>query len=152
MQEVKTEWDEEGRKKQTQYDFQTSVIASERNFYDLRRVDIYDCPNLKDITWIIWAPNLTSLFVSCCNSMEEIISEGGVAAMTGNLVSFDKLQILVLICLLELRSIHSFALSFPSSVAIRVDYCPKLRKLPLRSNSAGGRIIIRGAGSATVVE
>ncbi|GKV35620.1 hypothetical protein SLEP1_g43868 [Rubroshorea leprosula] len=145
MEEVKTQWDEEGRKKQTQYDFQTSVIASERNFYDLRRVDIHNCPNLKDITWIIWAPNLTSLIVSCCFSMKEIISEGGVAAMTGDLILFEKLQILVLICLLKLTSIHRFALSFPSSAAIRVQGCPELRKLPLSSNSGGGRIIIRGA-------
>ncbi|GLT26056.1 hypothetical protein SLA2020_011440 [Shorea laevis] len=145
MEEMKIEWEEEGRKIQTPYDFQTSVIASERNFYNLWTVDIRYCTNLKDITWIIWAPNLRNLIVSGCRRMEEIISEGGVAAMTGDLILFVKLQNLTLSSLPELKSIHRFALSFPSLVAIRVDDCPKLRKIPLSSNSAKGRrIIIRG--------
>ncbi|GKV35608.1 hypothetical protein SLEP1_g43854 [Rubroshorea leprosula] len=77
--------------------------------------------------------------------MEEIISEGGVTAMTGDLILFVKLQNLDLFGLSELKSIHRFALSFPSLVAIRVGYCPKLRKIPLSSNSTEGRrVIIRG--------
>ncbi|GLT46131.1 hypothetical protein SLA2020_199110 [Shorea laevis] len=145
MEEMKIEWKEEGRKIQTPYDFQTSVIASERNFYNLWAVEIQYCPNLKDITWIIWAPNLRNLNVSDCHRMEEIISEGGVAAMTGDLILFKKLQNLFLFSLPELKSIHRFALSFPCLVAIRVNDCPKLRKIPLSSNSAKGRrIIIRG--------
>ncbi|GLT46127.1 hypothetical protein SLA2020_199070 [Shorea laevis] len=145
MEEVKIEWEEEGRKIQTPYDFQTSLIASERNFYNLWMVDIRSCPNLKDITWILWAPNLRDLFVSRCRRMEEIISEGGVAAMTGDLILFEKLQRLTLISLPELKSIHRFALSFPCLVEIRVLDCPKLRKIPLSCNSAKGRrIMIRG--------
>ncbi|GLU14593.1 hypothetical protein SLE2022_311540 [Rubroshorea leprosula] len=146
VEEMKIEWEEEGRKIQTPYVFQTSVIASKRNFYNLWTVDINSCPNLKDITWIIFAPNLRNLYVSYCRRMEEIISEGGVAAMTRDLILFEKLQNLILSSLPELKSIHRFALSFPSSAAIRVDDCPKLRKIPLSSNSAKGcRIIIRGA-------
>ncbi|GKV28204.1 hypothetical protein SLEP1_g37287 [Rubroshorea leprosula] len=142
IEEVKIEWEEEGRKIQTPYDFQTSVIASERNFYNLWKVDIRSCPNLKDITWIIWAPNLGNLFVRACRRMEEIISEGEVAAMTGDLILFAKLQYLGLSSLPELKSIHRIALSFPSLVAITVGDCPKLRKIPLSSNSAKGRRII----------
>ncbi|GLT46130.1 hypothetical protein SLA2020_199100 [Shorea laevis] len=145
MEEVKIEWEEEGRKIQTPYDFQTSVIASERNFYNLWRVHIWSCTNLKDITWIIWAPNLRNLLVSDCRRMEEIISEGGVAAMTGDLIFFEKLQRLTLISLPELKSIHRFALSFPCLDVIEIAFCPKLRKIPLSCNSAKGRrIIIRG--------
>ncbi|GLU14594.1 hypothetical protein SLE2022_311550 [Rubroshorea leprosula] len=146
MEEVKINWETEGRKIQTPYDFQTSVFAGERNFYNLWTVDILCCPNLKDITWIIWAPNLRNLFVSDCHRMEEIISEGGVAAMTGDLILFEKLQRLTLISLPELKSIHRFALSFPCLDVIEIGRCPKLRKIPLSCNSAKGRrIIIRGA-------
>ncbi|GKV28199.1 hypothetical protein SLEP1_g37282 [Rubroshorea leprosula] len=144
MEEVKINWEKEGRKIQTPYDFQTSVIAGERNFYNLWTVDILSCPNLKDITWIIWAPNLRNLFVANCHRMEEIISEGGVAAMTGDLILFEKLQNLRLFSLSELKSIHRFALSFPCLVEIRAVDCPKLRKIPLNSNSAEGRRIIIG--------
>ncbi|GKV35606.1 hypothetical protein SLEP1_g43852 [Rubroshorea leprosula] len=146
MEEVKIQWEEEGRKIQTPYVFQTSLIASERSFYNLWTVDIQYCPNLRDITWIIWAPNLRNLTVYGCHRMEEIIGEGRVAAMTGDLILFEKLQNLSLSSLPELKSIHRFALSFPCLVEIRVGDCPKLRKIPLSSNSAKGRrIIIRGA-------
>ncbi|GLT46137.1 hypothetical protein SLA2020_199170 [Shorea laevis] len=145
MEELKINWEKEGRKIQTTYDFQTSVIAGERNFYNLWTVDILCCPNLKDITWIIWAPNLRNLFVSDCHRMEEIISESGVAATTGDLILFEKLQRLTLISVPELKSIHRFALSFACLDVIEIGSCPKLRKIPLSCNSAKGRrIIIRG--------
>ncbi|GKV35613.1 hypothetical protein SLEP1_g43859 [Rubroshorea leprosula] len=119
MEEVKIQWEEEGRKIETPYVFQTSLIASERNFYNLWTVDIQYCPNLKDITWIIWAPNLRNLTVYGCHRMEEII---------------------------ELKSIHRFALSFPRLDVIEIVHCPKLRKIPLSRNSTKRRgIIIRGA-------
>ncbi|GKV28200.1 hypothetical protein SLEP1_g37283 [Rubroshorea leprosula] len=142
LEEVKIDWEKEGREIQTAYYFQTSVIVSEGNFYNLWTVEIQFCPNLKDITWIIFAPNLRNLFVSDCRGMEEIISEGGAAEMTGDLILFEKLQNLVLSSLPELKRIHRFALSFPCLVAIRVFDCPKLRKIPLSSNSAKGRRII----------
>ncbi|GKV35615.1 hypothetical protein SLEP1_g43863 [Rubroshorea leprosula] len=119
MEEVKIEWEEEGRKIQTPYVFQTSVIASKRNFYNLWMVYVSSCTNLEDITWIIWAPNLRNLTVSDCRRMKEII---------------------------KLKSIHRFAFSFPCLDVIEIVHCPKLRKIPLSRNSAKGRrIIIREA-------
>ncbi|GLT46125.1 hypothetical protein SLA2020_199050 [Shorea laevis] len=113
LEEVKIQWEKEGREIQTLYDFQTSMIASERNFNNL------------------WTVNIQM--------------EDGVAAMTADLILFEKLQNLILSSLPELKSIHRFALSFPCLVAIRIDGCPKLRKIPLSCNSAKGRgIIIRG--------
>ncbi|GKV28198.1 hypothetical protein SLEP1_g37281 [Rubroshorea leprosula] len=145
LEEVKIEWEKEGREIQTLDDLQTSMIASERNFNNLWTVNIQDCPNLKDIRWIIFAPNLRNLCVSYCSGMEEIISEGGVATMTGDLILLEKLQNLILSSLPELKSIHRFAQSFPCLDVIKIVSCPKLRKIPLSSNSAKGRrIIIRG--------
>ncbi|XVF11413.1 hypothetical protein REPUB_Repub08aG0025500 [Reevesia pubescens] len=79
FEEVKMEWagEEEGRmiKAELESHIQTSVIATQHCFQNLRRLSIQMCLKLRDITWLILAPNLSFIEVSLCYKMEEIINE-----------------------------------------------------------------------------
>ena len=80
--------------------------------------------------------------------MEEIINEvklSQVAQLVGTLSPFAKLEILYLGYLPELKSIYWDALPFSCMKDIHVEKCPKLRRLPLNSNSGkGNKISIYG--------
>ncbi|XVE89126.1 hypothetical protein DITRI_Ditri19aG0125600 [Diplodiscus trichospermus] len=133
LEEVKAEWE-----------IQNSVIATEPCFKNLVTVIIYRCSKLKDITWVILAPNLRYLYVIYCDKMEEIISEtklSQVTVLVGTLNPFAELESLYLAYLPELRSIYRDALPFSCIKEVTVEKCPKLRRLPLNSNSAKGKKI-----------
>ncbi|XP_022735032.1 probable disease resistance protein At1g12280 [Durio zibethinus] len=148
LEEVKMEWAGEGRMIKTQSHIQTSVIATQHCFQSLHRVYIYTCSKLRDITWLILAPNLRTVNVADCNEMEEIISEvklSQVAELVGTLTPFVSLEYLVLEDLLKLKDIYRNVLPFPRIKKIYVHDCPKLRRLPLNSNSAkANKISIEG--------
>ncbi|EOY26515.1 Cc-nbs-lrr resistance protein, putative [Theobroma cacao] len=148
LEEVKTVWEGEGRIIKAAIEIQTSVIASVPCFQNLLHVYIVRCSKLRDITWLILAPNLKDLIVIDCDKMEEIINEtklSQVAELVRTLSPFSKLEGLHLIRLPELKSICLDALPFSCMKSIRVRECPKLRSLPLNSNSAkGNKISIYG--------
>ncbi|RVW70812.1 putative disease resistance protein [Vitis vinifera] len=73
-------------------------------FHSLHTVEVDRCPMLKDLTWLIFAPNLRHLFIINCNSLTEVIHKG--VAEAGNVRG-----ILTNSC----------------------NGCPKLKKLPLNS-------------------
>ncbi|XP_017985283.1 PREDICTED: probable disease resistance protein At5g63020 [Theobroma cacao] len=148
LEEVKTVWEGEGRIIKGAIEIQTSVIASVPCFQSLLDVRIDGCSKLRDITWLILAPNLKRLLVLNCDKMEEIINEiklRQVVELVKTLNRFSNLQYLVLLNLPELKSIYLDALPYSCMKVIRVRKCPKLRRLPLNSNSAkGNKISIYG--------
>ncbi|XVF11254.1 hypothetical protein REPUB_Repub08aG0010800 [Reevesia pubescens] len=152
LEEVKMEWagEEEGRmiKAEPESHIQTSVIATQHCFQSLSKVLISRCSKLRDIAWLILAPNLRHLAVSKCDKMEEIINErklSQVAEVVEISSLFAKLECLFLLYLPELKSIYWDALPFSCLKEIYVYECPKLKRLPLNSNSAKeNKIRIRG--------
>ncbi|KAE8721183.1 putative Cc-nbs-lrr resistance protein [Hibiscus syriacus] len=119
-------------------------------FHTLTGVRISSCYKLKDVTWLFLAPNLRSLSIAGCAKMEEILSEGrlgDVADVVGipYPTPFLNLHTLRLYRLPELKSIYWDALPFPCLKSVYIEDCPKLKKLPLNSDSAkGNHITIRG--------
>ncbi|XP_022734638.1 probable disease resistance protein At5g63020 [Durio zibethinus] len=148
LEEVKMGWAGEGRMIKAQSRIQTFVIATQHCFQSLHHVYIYACPKLRDITWLILAPNLRAVDVVDCNEMEEIISEvklSQVEELVGTLTPFVSLEYLTLDYLPELKGIYRNALPFPCMKKINVRNCPKLRRLPLNSNSArANKVSIEG--------
>ncbi|XVE92488.1 hypothetical protein REPUB_Repub01dG0101500 [Reevesia pubescens] len=152
LEEVKMEWgrEEEGKmiKAEPKSHIQTSVIATQYCFQSLGDVFIALCSKLREVTWLILAPNLRRLHVSQCEKMEEIINErklSQVAELVDTSSLFAKLDSLYLRLMPELKSIYCDALPFSCLKYIQVYECPKLKRLPLNSNSAKeNKICIRG--------
>ncbi|CAF2046421.1 unnamed protein product [Brassica napus] len=99
-------------------------------FTNLSRIDISICYLLKDLTWLVFAPNLVDLRVTSSHQLEEIISKEKAAS-----VPFQNLRSLYLSHSPMLKSICWSPLSFPCLSKISIEGCPMLRKLPLDSNS-----------------
>ncbi|KAH9667223.1 putative disease resistance protein [Citrus sinensis] len=112
-------------------------------FRSLCKVEIARCQKLKDLTFLVFAPNLESIEVKSCLALEEIVSD--VPEAMGNLNLFAKLQYLELLGLPNLKSIYWKPLSFPRLKEMTIITCNKLKKLPVDSNSAKEcKIVIRG--------
>ncbi|EOA36057.1 hypothetical protein CARUB_v10008383mg [Capsella rubella] len=104
------------------------------SFPNLSKVLITGCNGLKDLTWLLFAPNLTHLNVWNSRQVEELISQE--KASSTDIVPFRKLEYLHLWDLPELKSIYWRPLPFPCLYQINVqNKCRKLRKLPLDSQS-----------------
>ncbi|KAJ0008244.1 hypothetical protein Pint_30534 [Pistacia integerrima] len=118
------------------------------SFYSLHDIRISDCYSMRDLTWIVFIPNLKTLFVDYCTAIQEIINVeklGEVPEMISDLIPFQKLQFLRLDNLKNLKSIFGKALPFPHLKGIQILDCPKLKKLPLDANSAKEhKIVIKG--------
>ncbi|CAN7064244.1 hypothetical protein Bca4012_096871 [Brassica carinata] len=106
-------------------------------FSNLTEVVIRSCNGLKDLTWLLFAPNLTHLVVFTSRQLEDIISKEKAASVSeNNIIPFKKLQELALDDLPELKSIYWNALPFQRLRWFHIGYgCRKLRKLPLNSKS-----------------
>ncbi|KAJ4718259.1 Disease resistance protein [Melia azedarach] len=119
-----------------------------RSFRSLYYVVISDCNKLRNLSWLLLAPNLQTIDILRCAEMEEIFSfrqSGEVPEMMRSLNPFPRLGILVLEALPTLQSIYWNALPLSHLKEIKVNNCPQLKKLPLDSNSAKGRkVVIRG--------
>ncbi|ESR40711.1 putative disease resistance protein [Citrus sinensis] len=114
-------------------------------FRSLNMVEICNCIKLKDLTFLVFAPNLKSIKVGICHAMEEIASEGKFAEVPevmANLNPFEKLQNLEVAGARNLKSIYWKPLPFPHLKAMSFLHCKKLKKLPLDSNSAKERKIV----------
>ncbi|KAL6314905.1 hypothetical protein AAG906_029124 [Vitis piasezkii] len=112
-------------------------FPSHQYFCKLREVEIVFCPRLLNLTWLAHAQNLLSLVVRNCESLEEVIGEGGgVAEIEQDLVVvFSGLKTLHLWSLPRLKSIYGRPLPFPSLREFNVRFCPSLRKLPFDSDT-----------------
>ncbi|ESQ29326.1 hypothetical protein EUTSA_v10023301mg [Eutrema salsugineum] len=102
-------------------------------FTNLSVVTMFRCHGIKDLTWLLFSPNLTRLEIFE-GELEEIINKEKATNLTGT-TPFQKLEHLVLRNLPELESIYWSPLPFPSLRHIGVYDCPKLRKLPFDATS-----------------
>ncbi|WJZ95102.1 hypothetical protein VitviT2T_013894 [Vitis vinifera] len=125
----------EEKKLLASYNLHNSMVRSHKCFNSLKHVRIDSCPILKDLTWLIFAPNLIHLGVVFCPKMEKVLMPLGEGE---NGSPFAKLELLILIDLPELKSIYWKALRVPHLKEIRVRSIPQLKKLPLNSNSTAG--------------
>lgn len=121
------------------------IILTRTRLRNLTSVIITGCTRLKDLTWLLFVPNLTHLQLQCLEKVEEIISEERVARSVtdepkarGMNTPFQKLERLVLINLPRLKRIYWSPLIFRCLKKIVVENCPKLRKLPLSFKSCVG--------------
>ncbi|MBA0880957.1 hypothetical protein Goshw_023247, partial [Gossypium schwendimanii] len=124
----------------------SSSTNSTSCFHALSTVKVFHCKKLRDMTWLILAPNLRNLDIFGCFEMEAILSEeklGEVAGVTGIPYpkSFLKLETLYLCHLPKLKSIYRDALPFPCLKHINIKYCEELKKLPLNPDSAKGNLL-----------
>ncbi|ESQ37517.1 hypothetical protein EUTSA_v10002924mg, partial [Eutrema salsugineum] len=104
-------------------------------FSNLGKVIMKYCDGLKDLTWLLFAPNLTYLVVDNSEQVEDIITEEKFLSSSIIIIPFMKLEYLHLSHLPKLMSIYRRPLPFPCLREIQVNNCPKLRKIPLDSNS-----------------
>ncbi|XP_034680824.1 probable disease resistance protein At1g61300 [Vitis riparia] len=140
LREIKFDWAPGKGKETMEY---INLNPKLKCFHGLHGVDINRCQMLKNLTWLIFAPNLQYLRIGQCNEMEEVIGNG--ANDGGNLSPFTKLMQLKLNGLPQLKNVYWNPLPFLYLDRIEVVGCPKLKKLPLNSNSASqGRVVIVG--------
>ncbi|XP_010430142.1 PREDICTED: probable disease resistance protein At1g61310 isoform X1 [Camelina sativa] len=105
-------------------------------FTNISTVSISECHSMKDLSWILFAPNLVYLHIKDSREVEEIIKKEKATDLTGiTITPFLKLEFLWLENLPKLESIYWSPLPFPFLMRIYVSKCPKLRKLPLNATS-----------------
>ncbi|XP_019085205.1 PREDICTED: probable disease resistance protein At1g61310 [Camelina sativa] len=103
-------------------------------FTNLSIVYITSCYSMKDLTWLLFAPNLSYLAIEHSDEVEEIINKEKATDLT-DVAPFLKLEHLFLENLPKLESIYRSPLPFPCLKHIGAIGCPKLRKLPLNATS-----------------
>ncbi|CAL9010467.1 unnamed protein product [Prunus brigantina] len=109
-------------------------------FLGLQIVVVGDCTNLKNLEWLVFAPNLINLTVYDCSKMTRIL---GLNTM--ETTPFAKLTVLFLISLPQLWRICENPLPVPFLKKIIIVRCPVLTRLPLNSTSAQtSNLIIEG--------
>ncbi|ESQ29501.1 hypothetical protein EUTSA_v10023914mg [Eutrema salsugineum] len=110
------------------------------------RVD--HCTGLKELTWLIFAPHLATLYLVLLPDIEHIISKDEEAVLRrtcefGDVTPFHELEFLTLRNLGNLKSIYWDPLLFGKLKEINIKSCPGLTKLPLNSTSANQNVVIK---------
>ncbi|KAK9232160.1 hypothetical protein WN943_022403 [Citrus x changshan-huyou] len=123
-------------------------ILKTHGFFSLHRVSIGGS-KLRHVTWLILSPNLKHIRMYNCRYLEEVISVEKLGEVPSeemqNRIPFARLESLSLYGLEKLRSIYPRALPFPHLKLLKVDLCPKLKKLPFDCTSGLERkLIIKG--------
>ncbi|CAN6980887.1 unnamed protein product, partial [Brassica rapa subsp. trilocularis] len=104
-------------------------------FLSLSSVAIKDC-GVKDLKWLLFAPNLIHLTLVNLMQLEEVVSiEEADEMQVQGIVLFGKLETLLMSDLPEVKSIYGTPLPFPCLREMDIEQCPKLGKLPLSSKS-----------------
>ncbi|XP_010418252.1 PREDICTED: probable disease resistance protein At1g63360 [Camelina sativa] len=106
------------------------------SFLSLVKVYIMGCKSLRELTFLMLAPNLRTLRIRHSDDIEDIINKEKACEVeeSGN-VPFQKLNVLHLENLPKLKNIYWSPLPFPCLEKIYVETCPNLKKLPLDSKS-----------------
>ncbi|XP_024016652.1 disease resistance protein RPS5 [Eutrema salsugineum] len=119
-------------------------------FPNLSDVHISECNiNLKDLTWLMFVPNLSKLTIVTAKQLEDIISKEKAESV---IKPFQKLKCLQLHGLPKLKSIYKSPLPFPYLRNIDVRNCPMLKKLPLNSKSTMGQEVVIEYGERKWIE
>ncbi|CAK9153520.1 unnamed protein product [Ilex paraguariensis] len=143
------DWTVEGKEIETSNNPLDSHIKNPPSFHSLRTVIIMGCRRLKNVKWLLYAPNLVYLEIMDCSKMEEVISrdEWMEVAKKGKISNpFAKLESLYIQYLPQLTSIYHSPLPFHCLKYLNVRECPGLKKLPLNSDSAREhRTVIAGS-------
>ncbi|KAL0693840.1 hypothetical protein Bca4012_061020 [Brassica carinata] len=105
-------------------------------FLNLSHVDITSCNCLRELTLLMFAPNIKSFHVSDSRELEDIINkEKACKGDQSGIVPFPKLVSLKLNNLPKLKNVYWNPLPLPYLHKIHVSECPNLKKLPLDSQS-----------------
>lgn len=108
-----------------------SIITIKSFFHSLQRVSVFECPKLKDLTWLIFAPNLVTIDIHDCPEMEQIINSrqlSKIKEVVDGFNSFTKLNNLILLNLSKLKKIYANALPSLYLKTIVVFNCPQLKQ------------------------
>ncbi|CAL9010473.1 unnamed protein product [Prunus brigantina] len=109
-------------------------------FLGLHFIVVVNCTNLKNLEWLVFAPNLIRLHVYRCSKMTRILGLN-----TTETTPFAKLTVLCLSRLPHLWRICENPLPVPFMKKILIYGCPVLTRLPLNSSSAQtSNLIIEG--------
>ncbi|XP_008243865.1 PREDICTED: probable disease resistance protein At5g63020 [Prunus mume] len=122
--------------------YSTSITRLENPncFLGLQFVVVVNCTNLKNLEWLVFAPNLIHLEVYGCSKMTRILGLD-----TTETTPFAKLTVLRLSALPQLWRICENPLPVPFLKEIHISGCPVLTRLPLNSSSAQtSNLIIEG--------
>ncbi|KAI3948143.1 hypothetical protein MKX01_014742 [Papaver californicum] len=114
---------------------------------NLKRVCIKGCPQLKDLTWLIYAPNLGALILIELDGLEEIISSNGFALEEKLMNTFSRLTYLRLYSLRNLKRVCDHNVKFFLLEKFLVEKCPELKNLPFNTNSVIPRTLQMIEGS-----
>ncbi|TXG69140.1 hypothetical protein EZV62_004075 [Acer yangbiense] len=108
--------------------FRTNKLPS------LSKLYLKKCP-IKDLTWLIHAPSLSSLTIGECPSLTEVIAcSFGSSEIKEAIDIFSNLVNMTLVNLPSLKSICRQAMPFPSLKHMSIWNCPTLRNLPFNSD------------------
>ncbi|GMN64793.1 hypothetical protein TIFTF001_033873 [Ficus carica] len=141
LEDLKVDWGWERRDQSIEP--QHCMITVRSCFQKLRRVTIKHCHKLKDLTWLVFVPNLDSLVVDDCSALEEIIHTnklGDGLDEIKHLEPFVKLDGLNLFNLPSLKNIYHKPL--PCLKIIRILQCVELKKLPISSDITNAHKLI----------
>ncbi|PIA29040.1 hypothetical protein AQUCO_06300008v1 [Aquilegia coerulea] len=112
-----------------------------KEFGKLHYVNLGGCHAIVDLSWLLLIPNLQTLWIWECGSLQEILSSSDKSGGAYDQNTFTNLKFLRLYELPNLLSICSMsALPFPSLETVVVLNCPNLKRLPLDSNSANNTL------------
>ncbi|CAH2048041.1 unnamed protein product [Thlaspi arvense] len=112
-------------------------------FSSLSKVLIWACKRLRELTWLMFSPNLRYLDVRDAEELKDIIKKERVCeGEESGIVPFPKLVSLTLDNLPMLKNIYCRPLPLPCLEEINVTKCPNLKKVPLDSQSGENGLII----------
>ncbi|CAL9233246.1 unnamed protein product [Arabidopsis halleri] len=106
------------------------MCTSSQGFKHLSIVQIFELKGPRDLTWLLFAQNLTFLSVSGPSSIEEIINREKAMSITNVhpdiVVPFGKLEVLDVSLMEELKGISWNLPALPSLKKFTTRDCPKL--------------------------
>ncbi|KAH0863667.1 hypothetical protein HID58_080878 [Brassica napus] len=109
-------------------------------FQNLTFVAFVRVSGIQDLSWLIFAVNLTFVLVHGPSpELQEIVSREKVSCKLNkgsSIEPFRKLHTIHLSCLTELKSIYWERLELPSLKRVIIKHCPKLKKLPFNKERA----------------
>eukprot|EP00262_Sarcandra_glabra_P012616 TRINITY_DN3284_c1_g1_i1.p1 TRINITY_DN3284_c1_g1~~TRINITY_DN3284_c1_g1_i1.p1 ORF type:complete len:310 (+),score=31.84 TRINITY_DN3284_c1_g1_i1:452-1381(+) len=115
-----------------------TILPSRGCLQNVLVVDIFNCTELKNVTWVIHLQSLQHVTLQSCYEIEVISDE--VEAISQDLIAFPRLKSIYLFNLPKLKSICRNTVAFPSLQSLIVRFCKELKKLPLGLHSTNNTL------------